>query len=164
MDKYCVETEEKEMDGRILVVDDNVSLMDLLRRALTGLGAGYGVETACSGDDALARMAVQSFDLLITDLCMPGMDGLELMHRTRQSYPQTRLILMTADGSEEVRAAARRLRVAHHLAKPFSVTELLDAARGALEGPVGHGEDVLIPGHSAFLERLPSKELAQSTV
>ena len=120
------------MTKRVLIVDDEESVVFFLGENLAELGAEYEVETACSGEEALENMSVQHFDLVITDLRMPGVDGLELVEQVRARYPQTRLILMTAFGSDQVEAEARRLQVYRYITKPFRVEDLVDAARQAL--------------------------------
>ncbi len=120
------------MTKRILIVDDEESVVFFLGENLSNLGAEYEVKTACSGEEALEKMSVHHFDLVITDLRMPGVDGLELVEQVRAHYPQTRLILMTAFGSDQVEAEARRLQVYRYITKPFRVEDLVDAARQAL--------------------------------
>ena len=120
------------MTKRVLIVDDEASVVFFLGENLAELGAEYEVETACSGEEALEKMSVRRFDLIITDLRMPGVDGLELVEQVRARYPQTRLILMTAFGSDQVEAEARRLQVYRYITKPFRVKDLVDAARQAL--------------------------------
>ncbi len=138
------------MSKRILVVDDEESVVFLLSEHLARLGKEYKVEIACSGEEALALMAAQPFDLLITDLRMPGVDGLELLEQVRVRYPETRLILMTAYGSDEVEAEARRLEVYRYITKPFEVKELLKVARQALSKIEGSKRDVLILSSERF--------------
>lgn len=148
------------MTWRILVVDDDESVAFLTAENLAELGSAYHIEAATSGKEAWQKMSDQPFDLVITDLRMPGMDGLELLRRTRKSYPQTRLILMTAYGSDEVQASVRRLQAYHYITKPFRMEELLDAARGALEGLTVNTRGILILSDRQFeaisqqLERL----------
>jgi CheY-like chemotaxis protein len=120
------------MAKRILVVDDEESSAFLLSENLAELGPEYRVETACSAEEALQKTAAESFDLVITDLRMPGLDGLELLERVRAAHPQTRLILITAYGSEQVEARARRLEICRYMTKPFRIEDLLDAVREAL--------------------------------
>jgi CheY-like chemotaxis protein/predicted regulator of Ras-like GTPase activity (Roadblock/LC7/MglB family) len=120
------------MSKRILIVDDEESVVFFLGENLSDLGAEYEVETACSGEKALEKISTQHFDLVITDLRMPGVDGLELVEQVQARCPQTRLILMTAFGSNQVEAEAHRLQVYRYITKPFRVEDLVDAARQAL--------------------------------
>jgi len=119
--------------GRILVVDDEVALTFFLQQTLLARNADrYTVQTATSGKEALRHLQDQSYDLLITDQKMPGMDGLQLIAAARQVAPQLRVILMTAYDSEEVMEQAQKLRVFRYITKPFYVEDLRQAVREAL--------------------------------
>ena len=83
--------------GRILVVDDEGSQREILRTIL--FAEGYSVETAPGGGEAVRRCQEKPFDLVLTDLRMPGTDGLSLVGRLTRDDPTTLVILMTAYGS-----------------------------------------------------------------
>ena len=118
---------------RILIVEDEVRVAQALGRALSmPEGGGYFVETCESGEDALARFRLMPFDLLITDLRMPGMNGLELIGKCRETRPAIKSILITAFGSAEVEDRAYELEVDGYLAKPFSIRKLVRAVQVAL--------------------------------
>ncbi len=120
--------------GRILVVDDEVALTFFLQQTLLAKNAErYTVQTATSGKEALRHLQDQSYDLLITDQKMPGMDGLQLIAAAQQIAPQLRVILMTAYDSDEVMEQARKLHVFRYITKPFYVEDLRQAVRDALE-------------------------------
>lgn len=138
------------MTWRILVVDDDEGVAFFTAENLTELGTAYQVETATSGEEAWQKMSAQPYDLVITDLRMPGMDGLELLRRTRASFPQTRLILMTAYGSDKVQASVRRMQAYRYITKPFRIQDLLDAARGALEGLTVNTRGIFILSDERF--------------
>jgi CheY-like chemotaxis protein len=116
--------------------NDDESVAFFTRENLADLGADYTIEAVTSGQEAWQKLESEPFDLVIADLRMPGMNGLELLRRAKQRYPQTQLILMTAYGSDKVQADARRLQVYRYITKPFHMEDLLDAARSALEGAV----------------------------
>jgi YesN/AraC family two-component response regulator len=120
------------MPKRILIVDDEESLTFFLGETLAGLSLGYKVETAYSGEEALAKIDQRPFDLIITDFRMPDVDGLKLIERVRACHPQTRLILMTAYGNDHVEAEAHRLEVYRYITKPFQVEDLINAVHQAL--------------------------------
>src|SRR5262245_4842032 len=92
--------------GRILVVDDEANARTALAELLRD--EGYQVETAADGFKALPKLEEFAPDLLLTDLRMPGMDGLELMGRARQLDPERAAVGETAHGGEETGAPARR--------------------------------------------------------
>jgi len=123
---------------RILIVEDEVRVAQALARALSmPEGGGYLVQTCESGEDALSRFCETPFDLLITDLRMPGMNGLELIGKCREVSPGIKSILITAFGSSEVEEKAYQLEVDGYLAKPFSIRKLVRAVQVAL----GHMDD-----------------------
>lgn len=117
----------------ILVVDDDERVLFVLRDILAGLGSQYEVVTAQSGYEALDKARKKPFDLLITDLKMPGMDGVELTEAVRALSPSTVVIWITAYGSQETNAEAQRLGVYRCLDKPLEVAEIRRTALDALE-------------------------------
>src|SRR6185436_1306291 len=112
-----------EQKGRILIVDDEanarMALAELLR------DEGYSVETAADGFKALPKLDDFSPDLVLTDLKMPGMDGLELMRKARDEEPERVVVLMTAFGSVDTAVAAMREGAADYLTKPINLDELV---------------------------------------
>jgi DNA-binding NtrC family response regulator len=109
---------------RILVVDDENPVREICFRVLKGLG--YNVETAATGDEAKNRFETQPYDLVITDLRMPGqLDGLTLGHAIKKTSPHTPIILMT--GFPDVGDAVETLRLGalDYLIKPFGPEELI---------------------------------------
>jgi CheY-like chemotaxis protein len=119
-------------DKHILIVDDEDKVAFFLRESLEELGQDFVVESAGSAEEALEKIAAEPFDLVISDLRMPGIDGLELLEQVKEQNPATRLILMTAYGSDEVEAEARRLEIYQYITKPFHVSDLIEAASDAL--------------------------------
>lgn len=104
--------------GRVLVVDDEEGLRETLAAILTS--AGHQVATAADGVAALERLARGAdFDLIIADLRMPRMDGLELLRQVRSRYPEIDLLAMTAYDSWESAVEAMRLGAYNYLRKPF---------------------------------------------
>lgn len=116
-------------DIRVLVVDDERSLRDFVRRNLEV--RNYSVETAANGLEALALMQQQTFDLVILDLMMPNMDGLETTRRIRMNS-RVPIIVLTALGEESDKIQAFEMGVDDYLTKPFGVGELLARVRAVL--------------------------------
>jgi CheY-like chemotaxis protein len=127
---------------RVLVVDDEEKVVFFLRESLEELGKGFSIGTAKSAEEALEKIEDQPYDLVISDLRMPGIDGLDLLREIREKNPDTRLILMTAYGSDDVEADARNLDIFDYITKPFHVSDLVQVARDALAGPPVSGEEV----------------------
>ena len=115
---------------RILVVDDYRTTRQLLQLQLKN--AGYLVETAADGHSALARLRKKKFDLVLLDVWMPGMDGLEMLARLRDEPSQPRVVVMTADDTSETLLRAVREHAYRYVGKPVEPRELLELVRAVL--------------------------------
>ncbi len=120
-------------ENHILIVDDEPKVGFFLKKSLELSQDNCRVSTARSGKQALEVLEKSEVNLLITDLRMPGISGLELIRRVRESSPQTRTILITAYGSDEVQVEARRLEVYRYVAKPFNVRDFTGVVDQALK-------------------------------
>jgi two-component system response regulator (stage 0 sporulation protein F) len=127
-------TVERSMAVSILIMDDEQQLTSLLQQCLTGEMPGSRVDAACSGEEGLSCLAERSYDLIIADLRMPGVDGLELIKGVRYLDSCVPIVLMTGYGSRSVREEAARLGVSYYFDKPFDVNEMLLVARRLLLG------------------------------
>ena len=116
-------------EQRVLVVDDEAPLRDFVCRNLEV--RGYRVETAANGLQALAQFKRQAFDLVILDLMMPLMDGLETTRRLRQESTVP-VVVLSALGEEADKVAALELGADDYLTKPFGVPELLARVKAVL--------------------------------
>jgi len=118
------------MKGKILVVDDEEttrrSLADILRLE------GAHVKTAGGGEAAVEALQQETFDLILLDLKMPGMDGLDVLRIANSVAPDTQVILLTAHGSLESAIAALRLGAHDYLLKPASPTQILRSVNSGL--------------------------------
>ena len=121
-------------NGDLLLVDDDPDLLKLISLRLTSVG--YRVRTAASGEAALATMAVTRPALVITDLRMPGMDGLQLFETIHRQHPTMPVIILTAHGTIPDAVSATQRGVFGFLTKPFDSQDLLQkvAAAVALSG------------------------------
>ncbi|MDY0110469.1 MAG: sigma-54 dependent transcriptional regulator [Candidatus Krumholzibacteria bacterium] len=118
------------MSQRILVVDDEATIRMSLVEAL---GAeGYEVSDAKTGEEALALCHAGGFDLLVTDLRLPGISGLDLLKALRNQNRTLPVILMTAYGDVDTAVAAMRLGAYDYINKPFKLAEIRRQVRGAL--------------------------------
>jgi DNA-binding NtrC family response regulator len=117
--------------GRILVVDDDPSLRRVLQVQLEQ--EGYEVAVAASAQQTLAVLQLRPFDLLITDLKMPGMSGLELLKQARSQYPQTIIIMLTAFGTVDTAVEAMKAGAYDYLTKPVHPDEMSVVVCRALE-------------------------------
>jgi excisionase family DNA binding protein len=115
---------------RVLVVDDEASIRDLLSKTLAL--AEYDVDLAFDGRSAIERLRLMPYDLLITDLKMPGVDGLGVIREARRMKPDIPVIIITGFSTEASAIEAVNLGVAGYLTKPFRVPRVLAVAAKAL--------------------------------
>jgi two-component system KDP operon response regulator KdpE len=118
-----------ELKGNILVVDDEPQITRVLKTTLSS--QGYGVRTAVDGEDALLQLKTWSPDLIITDLRMPNMDGLDLCRRVR-TESRLPIIVLSVKGEETIKVEALDAGADDYITKPFSTNELLARVRAAL--------------------------------
>jgi excisionase family DNA binding protein len=111
---------------RVLVVDDEASIRDLMSKTLAL--AEYDVDTAPDGRVALGHLQAHNYDLLITDLKMPGMDGLTLIREARRLAPRLPVVVITAFSTEASAIESVNMGVSGYLTKPFRITKILSTA------------------------------------
>jgi DNA-binding response OmpR family regulator len=117
--------------ARLLVVDDEAELMQVLRETLTA--QGYDAHGVTSGADALAALRAGPFDLVLTDLMMPGLDGIQLLKAAQEIDPDVVVILMTGQGTIQTAVEALKGGAFDYLLKPFKLHALLPVLTRALE-------------------------------
>jgi two-component system response regulator MprA len=115
------------MTQHILVVDDDEELRALLRRGLTR--EGFEVALAADGEEAIRLAAGQPLDLVVLDVVMPGLDGLEVCHRLRDADEGLPIVMLTARDAVSDRVAGLELGADDYLVKPFAFAELLARIR-----------------------------------
>ncbi len=128
--------------GRILVVDDEVNARSALAELLRD--EGYDVETAADAFKALGKFEAFAPAVVVTDLKMPGMDGVELVRRLKAYEDAPAVIVMTAFGAVESAVAAMRAGASEYLAKPLNLDELLVCLQRVLEHQALHRETKLL--------------------
>jgi DNA-binding response OmpR family regulator len=119
------------LPARILVVDDESMPRSTVTRALNLMG--YRAEEAASGAEALTKLAGRFYDLMLLDLRMPGMDGVEVMRQASQLCPDTLVIVLTAYATLQSAIAALRFGAVDYLVKPYSLRATEAAIARALE-------------------------------
>lgn len=117
--------------GIIHVIDDEPVIHDVLAQLLTS--EGYEVEISASGEEALEKFPSQSFDVILLDLLMPGMDGIEVLRRIKKVDPLAAVIIITAYGSVESAISAMKIGALDYVQKPFKHDDLLLAIEKAVE-------------------------------
>ena len=120
------------MADRILVIDDEVDMLMLLRMIIED-NTGYEVETTNNPSEGLKKLAERDYGLVITDLKMPGMDGIELFDELKEIKPGIPVIIITAYGSLETADEAMKKGVADFITKPFRKDHILFTIKRVLE-------------------------------
>ena len=120
------------MAKTILAVDDSASVRQMVK--LTLAGAGYDVAEAQDGNDALSKAKASEFNMVITDLNMPNMDGLELIRELRKlsSYKGIPILFLTTESDEEKKAEAKQSGATAWVTKPFKQDQLLAIVKKVL--------------------------------
>jgi two-component system response regulator AtoC len=122
---------QQEMSDRVLIVDDDESLRESLELVLAA--EGFEVVTAGDGSEALGRIEASSFDVVLCDVRMPGMDGIELLPQLVRRVPGSTVIMMSAFGSDELALEAMNRGAYDYLTKPFRPAEVVLTIRKARE-------------------------------
>lgn len=110
------------MSARILIVDDEEVVLRSCSRILAD--GGYQIETQPDGIGALRKIGDGHYDLIILDLMMPKMDGLEVLRRVKESHPEIKVIMVTGLAQEETAVQAMHLGAFGYLPKPFDPDQL----------------------------------------
>jgi DNA-binding NtrC family response regulator len=116
---------------RIMVIDDEKIVGDMAKMSLEQ--DGYAVETFVNAEPALERLKDQKFDVVVTDLKMKGIDGMEVLRTVKKLYPETRVIMITAFANLDAAIEALRAEVHDFFPKPVKIRELKASIRRALD-------------------------------
>jgi DNA-binding NtrC family response regulator len=114
----------------VLVVDDDEKIRDTLYELLS---EEYRCQTAETAEKALARLDAESYDVVLTDISMPGLTGLELLGHIRQKYPDTPVIIISGISDQEYAQGMIRLGAFDFLLKPFSLDAVMKSVKRALD-------------------------------
>jgi DNA-binding response OmpR family regulator len=155
---------------RILIIEDNADLAQLLSMHLRDLS--YDVDTAADGPSGLAQAGSAAYDLIILDLMLPGMDGIEVCRRIRERPPYVPIVMLTARSSETDRVVGLEVGADDYVTKPFSIRELLARVKAIFRrveqtgqagrpeaGRIEAGDLVIDPGRRAVFLNGASLEL-----
>jgi DNA-binding NtrC family response regulator len=119
------------MENKILVVDDDPLLRDFLAETLNR--TGYSVSLASTGEEALEKIRKEDCDIILSDVRMPNMDGMELLKTAKNSLPDAKVVMMTAYGTVQNAVEAMKLGAFDYVMKPFSIDEIELVLQRAIE-------------------------------
>lgn len=117
--------------AKILVVDDDEQMREDIAEMLSR--EGYGVVHVGSGEEALERLKKENFDVILTDLMMPGIDGMEVLRQSKKLKPAVRVIMITGFGTIENAVEAMKDGASDYVSKPFKIGEVQATVKRALE-------------------------------
>lgn len=125
--------------ARVLIAEDDTAVREFVSRALAH--GGHDVATANDGLEALSLLDGETFDLLLTDIVMPNLDGIALALKVAKDYPEMPVLLMTGYAAERQRAHNLDVLIHDVITKPFTLRQICDAADEALatrQSPTSH--------------------------
>jgi two-component system, OmpR family, response regulator len=148
-----------EGKSRLLVVDDEVHIRSSLVKALTLVG--YAVDEAASGQEALTLLQEEPYDLMVLDMVMPGVEGLDVLRQAHRVQPDVSIIILTGNATLESAIAAVKSAAVDYLLKPASIHEIIDAVTNALQKRAASAQkDLLVNVFGEALERVSQSELS----
>ena len=113
----------EELKAKVLLVDDEADFLTTLAERLEA--RGLKVSTAASGEDAVGKVDDQNFDLIVLDLAMPGIDGLETLKQIKAKQPDAEIIMLSGQGSIKTSIEAMKLGADDFLEKPVNISDLM---------------------------------------
>src|ERR1700761_1226542 len=120
---------------RVLVAEDTPAVREFIVRSL--MSAGYKITAVTDGQQALDMLAKEKFDVLVTDIVMPNLDGIALALKAVRLFPDLRIVMISGYAQERMRAHNLEALVHRIIAKPFSLEEICGAVKDAIALPPG---------------------------
>ncbi len=134
------------MNKQVLIVDDEETLTWSLAKSLASDRETYAVTTCNSGEEALALIRQKAFDVVVLDIRLPGINGLDVLMRIKDNRPATKVIIMTAYGSSDIKAKAKARGSLFYIEKPFEIDQMRELILKALNEGAVKGFDGSITG------------------
>ncbi len=147
---------------KILLIEDDPGIADTLQRVLTGEGLQVAVEER--GDTGLARAAEEAFHVVITDLKVPGVNGLEIVRQLHTTQPRLPIILVTAFGTTETAIEAMQFGAYDYLLKPFNIPQMIDLVNKAADSNRRMSEPVALGEPSQSRDALVGRSAAMQAI
>ncbi len=138
--------------ARVLVVDDEVRIRELLVETLEAVG--YQTDGASGGSEALDKLRAEKFDLVISDIIMPEMSGLELLAKIQKRHPGTPVVIITGNAYKEIADTAQKAGAAGFLPKPFRISQIEEVMEEALSKKQDSVAVLVVDDDPAFLDFL----------
>jgi nitrogen regulation protein NR(I) len=148
--------------ARILLIDDDPGIVDTLSRLMAD--EGYEVTVEKRGDEGLARATQDTFNVVVTDLKMPGLGGLELVRQLHAARPRLPIILITAFGTTQTAIEATKFGAYDYLLKPFEIPQLLELVRRAVNSNRLMSEPVTLGEPGAARDAIVGQSSAMQTI
>jgi CheY-like chemotaxis protein len=126
---------QHESGVRVLVAEDNPAVREFITRSLVSVG--HKVVSVADGQQALDTLAKEKFEVLVTDIVMPNVDGIALALKAVRLFPDLRIVMISGYAQERMRAHNLDALVHRIIAKPFSLEEICDAVKSAVALPPG---------------------------
>jgi len=117
----------KKMNEKVLIIDDEKNIRMTLKKSLQK--AGYEVETAINGEDGLEKFNEEKFPVILLDMKLPGIDGIEVLRKINDLDHQSKIIMITGYGSVDTAIEAMKLGAVDYLRKPFKPEEILQLVK-----------------------------------
>lgn len=149
--------------SRILIVDDHAVVRSGLKQFLAGISDFASVEEACNGQEALALVLERQWDLVLLDIELPDLNGLEVLRRIKRAKPALPILIFSMHAEDDYAMSALEAGAAGFLPKESSPEEILDAIRRAGKGSIylsPHLAEKLLSGSAAAGKRLPHEVLS----
>jgi C4-dicarboxylate-specific signal transduction histidine kinase len=150
------------MTGQVLVADDDAEVRQALERELTD--AGYTVVLACDAQEALAQARTSEFDVVVTDLRMPGAGGLDVVHEVKQSAPDTEVVVVTGHPDMHAALACLRAGAFDFIVKPFVPSDVVRTVARAVERGQLRATTQLYEASQAILAAREAQDLHRAIV
>src|SRR5579883_2326450 len=138
--------------ARVLVVDDEPRILSFVSRALAS--AGFAVEGAEDGEEALKRVRTRRYDLVILDLLLPGLDGVTVLRHIMDHQPDQRVLVLSALSDVETKVRCLETGACDYLSKPFALAELIARVRTRLQHSPGAQADPVLKVGDVTLDLL----------
>ena len=148
--------------SKILLIDDDPGITDTLSRVLKD--EGYEVDVEKRGDEGIAHAARDSFNVVVTDLKLPGLNGLELVRQLHAARPRLPIILITAFGTTQTAIEATKFGAYDYLLKPFDIQQLLDLIKRAVNSNRLMSEPVTLGEPGAARDAIVGRSPAMQTI